>query len=130
MTNHTVLIMRVFLHDQVGILIDTRLFYKKTLFSWASIFLTFPEIEAEIFLTFAGINWLKRVTLYLETAFCYLQCAALFFHYFVIQCLIFLIHDCQRKVSIFVWVLAKSELMSIFWHVKKMNCGTWALWFY
>ena len=48
-----------------------------------------------------------------ETVSYYLQCVAWFFRYFVIQCLIFLIHDCQRKVSIFVWVLAKNELISI-----------------
>ena len=26
-------------------------------------FLTFPEIKAEIFLTFIGVNWLKEVTI-------------------------------------------------------------------
>ena len=37
------------------------------MFAGVSILLTFPEIEAKIFLAFFGINWLEMATLPLQS---------------------------------------------------------------
>ena len=54
-------------------------FIRKLLFCLSLNSLTFPYIEAEIFLTFIGVNWLKEVTI------------------IVIKSLIFVNQDYQRK---------------------------------
>ena len=69
--------------------------YKNHFSVWASIFLTFPEIEAEIFLTFIAVNLIEEVT-----TVCY-------------RSLIFINQGYQRTASVCVEELAKNELISI-----------------
>ena len=94
-------------------------FYKKnTFFPEPQFSLLFPKLRLRFSSNFLNFccNKLAKMgyPVFIESAFYYLQLrVAWFFHYFVIQCLIFIIHDCQRKFLIFGQELAKNELISI-----------------
>ena len=93
--------------SKLGMICRYTFFYKKSTFFLSLNFLNFSPNWGWDFLNFC---WNKLAEtgypVFIETAFYYLQCFAWFFRYFVIQCLICLIHDYQRKVSIFEWELA------------------------
>ena len=87
-------------------------FYKKTLSSWSSIFLTFHEFAAEIFLTFAEINYL-HFTIYIV-----LHGSSIMLWW---NADIFVPMTIKEKSRSLYESLQKWASVN-FWHVKKMKC--------